>query len=47
MSEEKEVVKVNGKEMTREQFQEMRETLPKDVQLVEVSPEEFKTRIFG
>ena len=47
MSEEKEVVKVNGKEMTPEQFQEMKENLPKDVQLVEITPEEFKTRIFG
>ena len=47
MSEEKEVVKVNGKEMTLEQFQEMKENLPKDVQLVEITTEEFKTRIFG
>jgi len=47
MSEEKEMVKVNGKEMTLEQFQEMKENLPKDVQLVEIASEEFKTRIFG
>jgi uncharacterized protein YcbK (DUF882 family) len=40
---------VNGKEITQEELEKLKESLKdsKDTQLVEVAPNQFKTRLFG
>jgi hypothetical protein len=40
---------VNDKEITEEEFKTLKESLDKnkDMQLVEISPNKYKTRLFG
>lgn len=42
-----EEIEVNGKKMLKEEFETMKNSLAKDMKLVEVAPGKYKTRIFG
>jgi len=46
---ENNIILINGKEVSQEELTELRESVQinKDIQLVEVSPNQFKTRLFG
>lgn len=40
-------IEVNGKKMMKEEFESMKNSLGKDIQLVEIAPSKYKTRLFG
>ena len=47
--EETNIILINGKEVSQEELSQLRESVQvnKDVQLVEVGPNRFKTRLLG
>ena len=47
--EKNNIIYINGKEVSEEEFKELKESVEKNknIQLIEVSPNQYKTRLFG